>query len=234
MTSPEIYLATPLIDIGSEPAALCTQLRALLPLLPCAALRVRLAAGDERSLTRLLKPFCATAHEAGIAVILDINAAPDALAGLDLAQIATRGGADGLHLRDLAAAREAITRFDGARSVGLANPRTRHEAMEAGEAGIDYLSFGEPRPDGSMPPFDVACERAAWWAEIFETPCAIFLPGLGDIDAALATGTEFLAVGDVVFNHADGPEAGAHALAAALAESGNHRDDGRKSGRENG
>lgn len=226
MTSPEIYLATPLIDAGAEPAALCMQLRTILPLLPCAALRVRLAAGDERGLTRLLKPFCATAHEAGIAVILDIDAAPDALAGLDLAQIVTRGGADGLHLRDLAAARDAIARFGGDRAVGLANPRTRHEAMEAGEAGVDYLSFGEPRPDGSMPPFDAACERASWWAEIFETPCAIFLPGLGDIDAALATGSEFLAAGDVVFAHTGGPEEGARALAAALGASGDDRHDG--------
>ncbi len=218
MKTPEIYLATPLIDAQSEPAAICAQLRVMLPLLPCAALRIRLAPSDERSLTRLIKPFCAIAHEAGIAAILDIDAEPDVLAGLDLAQIAARGGADGLHLRDLAAAREAITRFAGERAVGLVNPRTRHEAMEAGEAGIDYLSFGEPRRDGSLPDFDAACERAAWWAEIFEPPCAIFLPAREDIDAALATGAEFLAVGDVVFAHPDGAEAGARDLAEALAE----------------
>jgi thiamine-phosphate pyrophosphorylase len=214
--SPEIYLATPLIDADAEPAALCTQLRVVLPLLPCAALRVRLAPADERGLTRLLKPFCATAHEAGIAAILDIDAESEVLAGLDLAQITTRGGADGLHLRDLTQARAAVGRFAGERAVGLANPRTRHEAMEAGEAGVDYLSFGEPRRDGSLPAFEAACERAAWWAEIFETPCAIFLPALGDIESALTTGAEFLAVGDVVFAHPEGAEAGARQLAAAL------------------
>ena len=224
MSSPEIYLATPLVDSGSEPAVLCAQLRHILPLMPCAALRIRLAIADERSLTRLLKPFCAIAHEAGIAAILDVDAAPDLLDGLDLAQIAARGGADGLHLRDLPAARDAVTRFAGERMVGLANPRTRHEAMEAGEAGIDYLSFGEPRRDGSLPAFDAACERATWWAEIFETPCTIFLPASDAIDAALATRAEFIAVGDLVFGHADGAEAGARAFAAALATHGRRNE----------
>ncbi|MCC5979208.1 MAG: thiamine phosphate synthase [Salinarimonas sp.] len=216
MKTPEIYLTTPTIDAHSEPAALCAQLSALIPLLPCSALRIRLSPSDERNLVRLLKPFTSTAQNCGVAAILDIVAEPVALAEFDLARIASRGGADGVHLRDLAAARAAIAQFAGTRAVGLANPRTRHDAMEAGEAGVDYLVFGEPRVDGSMPPFDVACERASWWAEIFETPCAIFLPDLGDIDAALATGAEFLAVGDAIFAHPDGPEAGALALAAVL------------------
>ncbi len=225
MKLPEIYLTTPIIDAQAEPAAICAQLSALIPLLPCSALRISLAPSDERNLLRLVKPFTSTAQNCGVAAILDIVADQGALAGLDLSRIASRGGADGVHLRDLAAARDAIAQFSGARAVGLGNPRTRHDAMEAGEAGIDYLVFGEPRLDGSMPPFDAACERATWWAGIFEVPCAIFLPDLGGIDAALETGAEFIAVGDAVFAHPDGPEAGARALVAALqarGESGDH------------
>ena len=48
--------------------------------------------------------------------------------------------------------------------------------MTLGEAGADYLMFGEPRPDGSLPALDEVVERAAWWAEIFETPCVAFAP----------------------------------------------------------
>ena len=46
--------------------------------------------------------------------------------------------------------------------------------MSLGEAGADYLLFGEPRPDGSLPSLESVVERAAWWAEIFETPCVAY------------------------------------------------------------
>ena len=48
--------------------------------------------------------------------------------------------------------------------------------MSAGEAGADYLLFGEPRPDGTIPALESVIERATWWAEIFETPCVAYAP----------------------------------------------------------
>ncbi len=79
--------------------------------------------------------------------------------------------------------------------------------MSLGEAGADYLLFGEPRPDGSLPALPAVLERAAWWAEIFETPCVAFAPSLDAVARLAATGAEFIALGDAVWAH----EAGAAA-----------------------
>ena len=43
--------------------------------------------------------------------------------------------------------------------------------MLAGEAGADYVMFGEPDRRGGRPPFDAIVERVEWWAELFELPC---------------------------------------------------------------
>ena len=86
--------------------------------------------------------------------------------------------------------------------------------MSAGEAGADYLLFGEPRPDGTIPALESVIERATWWAEIFETPCVAYAPDLEAIPALVATRAEFIALGDAVWSHPDGP---AKAVAAAMA-----------------
>ncbi len=89
--------------------------------------------------------------------------------------------------------------------------------MSVGEAGADYLIFGEPRPDGSLPALESVAERAAWWAEIFETPCVAYAPTLDAIPQLAATGAEFVALGDAVWSHPDGPAAAVRLATAALA-----------------
>jgi len=71
--------------------------------------------------------------------------------------------------------------------------------MDAGEAGVDYVMFGEPRPDGSLPPLTAVLERAGWWAEIFETPCVAYVPDAESIAALVETGAEFVALGAWAF-----------------------------------
>jgi thiamine-phosphate pyrophosphorylase len=123
----------------------------------------------------------------------------------------TRGGADGLHAGsadDWVGLRGQLR--DG-RILGVGGLKTRDEAMRAGEAGVDYLMFGEPRPDGYLPPFDEILDRAEWWAEIFETPCVVFAPTLDDVASAAETGTEFVALGDAVWMHPAGAAAAVRA-----------------------
>ena len=96
-------------------------------------------------------------------------------------------------------------RLKGERILGVGGVRSKHDAMSIGEAGADYLLFGEPRNDGSVPPLDIIIERAAWWAEIFEMPCITYAPTLGDVPAVAATGAEFVALGDAVWQHPQGP-----------------------------
>ena len=75
---------------------------------------------------------------------------------------------------------------------------------------------GEPRPDGSLPSLESVVERAAWWAEIFETPCAVYAPSLDTVETLAGTNAEFVALGDAVWSHPGGPAAGVKAAAAIL------------------
>ena len=67
--------------------------------------------------------------------------------------------------------------------------------------------FGEPFADGGHLPVASVIERGQWWAELFQTPCVVYVPDINDVGAAAATGAEFVAVGEAIF--ADPKTAGA-------------------------
>ena len=171
-----------------------------------AAVLLRFAAADERTLVNGVKMLAPLAQESGAAALIAAEGAAD------LAVAATRGGADGVHAAGVDARRLRERLRD--RSVGAGNIRSRHDAMELGEAGVDYVMFGEPRADGSLPALETVVERASWWAEIFETPCVAYAPSLAAMSELLPTGAEFVALADAVWSHPDGPAA---AVASALA-----------------
>jgi thiamine-phosphate pyrophosphorylase len=133
--------------------------------------------------------------------------APRAASPVDLAALAVRGGADGVHTEAGPAEARALRERLKDRIVGAGNIRSRHDAMEFGEAGVDYVMFGEPRPDGSVPHLDAVIERAAWWAEIFETPCVAYAPSLAAVSDLVRTGAEFIGLGEAVWSNSDGPQA---------------------------
>ena len=131
---------------------------------------------------------------------------------------ALRGGADGIHVAgDPARLGGLRERLGGGRILGAGGLRSKHDAMTAGEGGVDYVMFGEPRPDGLLPPIAAVAERAAWWAEIFETPCVAYAPTLEALARLARTGAEFVALGDAVWDHPDGPAAAVRAALDALA-----------------
>jgi thiamine-phosphate pyrophosphorylase len=103
------------------------------------------------------------------------------------------------------------------RSAGIGGLKARHDAMEVAELGADYVMFGEPRPDGSLPTLDMVLERAEWWAELFNTPCVAFASETANIAPLVATGAEFIGLGDVVFTHPQGPEEGVRQALALIA-----------------
>ena len=72
--------------------------------------------------------------------------------------------------------------------------------MAAGEAGADYVMFGEPHRDGWTPPLAETAERVAWWAEIFETPCVAYAARLDDVATLAAAGADFVALGDALWS----------------------------------
>jgi thiamine-phosphate pyrophosphorylase len=204
---PRLYLISPVL---AQTEAFAPRLAQACAAADVAAVLLRLAASDERTLVGRLKALAPVAQDAGAAVVLAVEGDGD------LATIAVRGGADGAHTTaDVAEARALRERLKGERILGAGNIRSKHIAMELGEAGVDYLLFGEPRGDGSLPPLAAVAERAAWWAEIFQIPCVAYAPGLDAIPQLAQTGAEFVALGDAVWQHAEGPAA-AVAKAAEL------------------
>ena len=125
-------------------------------------------------------------QEAGAALLLQ-----------DHMHLVVRAGADGVHLSTPDLLEEALGLLHPQdRIVGCAGLRARHDAMEAAEAGCDYVMFGEPFADGGHLPITSVIERGQWWAELFQTPCVVYVPDPKDVSAAAATGAEFVALGD--------------------------------------
>ncbi|WP_262028677.1 thiamine phosphate synthase [Microvirga sp. Mcv34] len=206
-TAARLYLITPVLEDDSFAPRLAEACGAG----SVAAVLLRLGAADERSLINLVKALAPAAQEHGAAVLVSSDGKAD------LANVAARGGADGVHVPgDPALVRELRERLKSERAVGVGAIRTKDDAMSLGEAGADYLLFGEPRPDGSVPALESVVERAAWWAEIFETPCVAYAPSLDAVEALAATNAEFVALGDAVWTHADGPAAAVKTAAGIL------------------
>lgn len=191
-----LYLVTPLV---SDPEAIAPALEAACATGQVAAILLRLAPADERSLINRIKTVAQIVQPRDAALIVS---APEPL---DPVTLAGRGGADGLHVPASAHLRDLRDRLRDGRILGVGGLRTRHEAMSAGEAGVDYVMFGEPRPDGFVPDSEGVVERAQWWAQIFAVPCVAFAPSLGDCAGLAATGAEFVALGDAVWSHPAGP-----------------------------
>lgn len=117
-----------------------------------------------------------------------------------------RSQADGLHVDSgLADLTDAVERFQPRSIVGAGNIRTRDEAMAVGEAGADYLFFGlldlAPEPTAHRKSLDFG----RWWAGLFEPPCVVLAgTDLASVGEAAATGAEFVAVREAIWEHSGG------------------------------
>lgn len=200
----QLYLISPPDVTGAFPDAL----EAALDAGPVAAFQFRVKGIDQHEAARLATPLqeiCA-AREVAFIVNDDIG-------------LAKRLGADGVHLGqgdgDPAEARRLLG--PGAQ-IGITCHDSRHLAMEAGEAGADYVAFGaffptttketRHRPDPSI---------LSWWTTLFEIPCV----AIGGITPAngrvlIEAGADFLAVCAAVWAHPDGPAAAVRAFHTIL------------------
>ena len=130
--------------------------------------------------------------------------------------LAAEANADGTHAAGLDALRSALPLMKPARIAGVGMLTTRHDAMTAGEAGADYVMFGEIEATGKRPGFDTIVDRVAWWAEIFEVPCAGFAANIEEVAALSGAGADFIAVGDALWNAAGEPAEAVRKIAAQL------------------
>jgi thiamine-phosphate pyrophosphorylase len=197
---PRLYLVTPPVV---DPTAVKDMLGAAVKSGDVAAVLLRLAAADERTLINRAKQLAPVVQDQGAALVLD-----------GLPDIVAHVGADGAHLGDIAAFEAALRTLKPARIAGCGGLHTRHDAMLAAEAGADYVMFGEPDQRQHRPSLDAVIERVDWWAELFEVPCVGFAGSVEEIAPLADAGAEFIALGDWVFDNSQGA-----ALAVAEAAS---------------
>lgn len=139
----------------------------------------------------------------------------------DRPDLAGELGADGVHVGQSDASYAEARALLGERAViGVTCHNSRHLAMEAAEAGADYVAFGAFHPSGTK----AAKHRAdpeilEWWSEIFTTPAVAIGGVTAQTAAALAAaGADYLAVSSGVWAHGEGPAAGVRALNEAIAQ----------------
>jgi thiamine-phosphate pyrophosphorylase len=187
---PKLYLVTP---PAFELADFLPRLSAVLDGAEIACLRLALATRDEDRLSRAADACREAAHARDVPLVIDTHLA-----------LVDRLGLDGVHLpdgaRNVRAARKAL----GADAiVGAFARASRHEGMNAAEAGADYISFGpvgtSALGDGTAAPH----ELFAWWSEMIEVPVVAEGALTPAAAASLAGVTDFLALGEEIWGDDD-------------------------------
>jgi thiamine-phosphate pyrophosphorylase len=182
---PRLYLATPEVD---DPAALLASLPGLLAAADIAAVLLRLKPTDQRTMISRIKALAPVIQDGGAALLLDGHV-----------EMVARAGADGAHVTGIEALAEAMPSLKPDRIAGVGGLPTRHDSMAAGEAGADYVLFGEPDAQGMRPSIEAIAERLEWWAELFEPPCVGYAASLEEAREFAAAGADFVLVGDFIW-----------------------------------
>lgn len=174
-----------------------------------AAFQLRLKGIDDDTIARAAEPLQRICADREVAFILN-----------DSMTLAKRIGADGVHLgQGDGDPREARALLGPGAQIGVTCHDSRHLAMEAGEAGADYIAFGafypthtketHHRPDPSI---------LGWWTTLFQLPC-VAIGGITADNAAplVKAGADFLAVSSAVWDHPQGAAVAVRAFERILA-----------------
>jgi thiamine-phosphate pyrophosphorylase len=201
----QLYLISPpTFDVG-----FADRLRAALGAAPVAAFQFRLKGlDDDHALVALAEPLQRICADHDTAFIVN-----------DSVALTKRLGADGVHLgRSDGDPKEARAILGRDIQIGVTCHNSRHFAMEAGEAGADYVAFGAFYPTKTKEVLHHAePEILEWWSSLFELPCV----AIGGITAANAAplvkaGADFIAVSGAVWHHPMGEAFAVQELTAAL------------------
>ncbi|MDB5667691.1 MAG: thiamine phosphate synthase [Alphaproteobacteria bacterium] len=191
----QLYLISP----GDVGGGFADRLKAALAGGPVAAFQFRVKDVDQHEAVRLAEPLQRICAQHDVAFIVN-----------DSASLAKRIGADGVHLgQEDDDPREARALLGPSAQIGVTCHDSRHLAMEAGEAGADYVAFGSFFPTTTK---EVSHHPEpsilSWWVTLFELPC-VAIGGITPQNgrALVEAGADFLAVSNAVWGHPDGPGA---------------------------
>ena len=203
----QLYLISPLDVSGDFPKRLERALEAGNGL--ASAFQFRVKGLDQHEAARLAAPLQEICAAREVAFIVNDDVA-----------LAKRLGADGVHLGqsdgDPREAREELGRDP---QIGVTCHASKHLAMEAGEAGADYVAFGAFYPSTTKETEHSAdLEVLEWWSRLFEIP-SVAIGGITPLNCTplIAAGADFLAVSGAIWNgdEVDAIAAFREAIAAA-------------------
>ncbi|MBU6442441.1 MAG: thiamine phosphate synthase [Alphaproteobacteria bacterium] len=201
MSDCRLYLITP---PTLEARAFADVLARALDAGDVACLQLRLKAVSDDDIRRTAEILMPVAQSRDVAFLM--NDRPDLAAELSC---------DGVHIgQEDASYAEARKLVGPDRIVGVTCHDSRHLAMEAAEAGADYVAFGAFFPTVTKAAKTRAePELLRWWAEMMVVPC-VAIGGITVENAAVLVeaGADFLAVSSGVWNHPDGPAAAVKAF----------------------
>lgn len=136
----------------------------------------------------------------------------------DRPDLAAELGCDGVHVGQEDASYADARRLLGDEAiVGVTCHDSRHLALEAAEAGADYVAFGAFFDTGTKAPKSRAGrDILTWWSDVMEVPC-VAIGGITVENCAplIEAGADFLAVSAGVWSHPDGPGAAVRAFNSA-------------------
>lgn len=195
MTQTQLYLISPL-DVGGDfpqrlERALAAGARRHGDLVTAFQFRVKNI--DQHEAARLAAPLQAICAAHDVAFIVN-----------DSVALAKRLGADGVHLgQDDGSPRDARADLGREAQIGVTCHASRHMAMEAGEAGADYVAFGAFYPSSTKDKGDAerpTPELLRWWSQLFEIPC-VAIGGITPQNCTplIEAGADFLAVSHAVW-----------------------------------
>lgn len=184
----QLYLISPLDVGGNFPDRLDRALAAG----PVAAFQFRVKGLDQHDAALLAAPLQEICSARDVAFIVN-----------DSVALAKRLKADGVHLgQQDGSVREAREELGHEVQIGVTCHASRHLAMEAGEAGADYVAFGAFYPSSTKATDHVAdLELLGFWTNLFEIPC-VAIGGITPANCAplIGAGADFLAVSGAVWN----------------------------------
>ncbi len=206
MSRCRLYLITP---PALDPETFAGPLEAALNAGDIASVQLRLKDVTDDAIVAAARKLMPVVQSAGAAFI--VNDRPDLAALL---------GADGVHIGQedatYADARGAVGKD---RIVGVTCHESRHLAIQAAEAGADYVAFGAFFPTATKQP-KTRCqvELLQWWAEMMIVPCvAIGGITIDNCRLLIEAGVDFLAVSSGVWDFPQGPAAAVKAFNALFA-----------------
>ena len=184
----QLYLISPLDVSGNFPERLVRALDAG----PVAAFQFRVKDMSEHDAARLAEPLQRICTEREVAFIVN-----------DSIALAKRLGADGVHLgQSDGDVRDARERLGREAQIGVTCNASRHLAMDAGDAGADYVAFGAFFPTLTKDTEHRAeLDLLEWWQGLFELPC-VAIGGITPENCLplIEAGADFLAVSGAVWN----------------------------------